>query len=92
MYKPLMVNNKPDETKKRCYDCKHCQGTISWWCVNEKAVEARGTAIPGIKNCTFWEPATHIDDLPKKKISIMGRIMGRKKEYVDTTGYIEIDK
>ena len=42
--------------KKNCAACKFCKPVLSLWCVNSKAIEYRGTAIPGIIFCDFWEP------------------------------------
>lgn len=41
---------------KRCYDCAFMKPALSWWCSNKEAIKARGTSIPGIKNCPYWEP------------------------------------
>ena len=43
------------EQERRCYDCKYLKSAISWWCMNEDAIEWRGTAIPGVCECPFWE-------------------------------------
>lgn len=37
-------------------DCKHLVAYVNWWCVSEDAREYRGTAIPGVCHCPFWEP------------------------------------
>lgn len=44
--------------RQSCYDCKFCQapGRISWWCMNEDARRYRGTSIPGVIKCHFWQP------------------------------------
>lgn len=42
--------------KKSCYDCTYCKPAVTLWCRNEEAVKARGTAIPGVIKCPFWEP------------------------------------
>jgi len=49
-------NGKPDETLKRCYDCRFLKGAVNTWCTHKSAVEARGTGIPGVRNCRFWMP------------------------------------
>lgn len=49
-------NSIPPEEKRSCYDCKHMKGYISWWCTEKEAVKVRGTAIPGVIKCPFWEP------------------------------------
>ena len=41
--------------KRECYDCKHLQAYVSWWCTNEEATKARGTNIPPTTNCPYWE-------------------------------------
>jgi hypothetical protein len=47
----------PDAEQRRCYDCAHMKGAISWWCTSKGAVAFRGTSIPGIRDCSFWAPA-----------------------------------
>lgn len=42
--------------KKTCYDCIFLKSKISWWCTNEEAIKARGTAIPPVIKCDFWHP------------------------------------
>lgn len=61
----VMVYGQPDATKKRCFDCAHCQAAMSWWCVNEEAVAYRGTARigEGVHSCKFWSPMKHISEL-----------------------------
>lgn len=58
---------KPDETQRRCYDCVHLRGAVSLWCTNEEAVEARGTNIPGVRECDFWAPLRAKKDLSLKE-------------------------
>ena len=41
--------------KKNCADCIHLKGAISLWCTNKNASKARGTSIPGVSNCPFWQ-------------------------------------
>jgi len=58
----------PDTNLRRCYDCGYMKSTTSWWCVNENAIEERGTRIPGIYNCPYWKPAyVHIPPISKEK-------------------------
>jgi len=45
----------PDIKKRRCYDCGYLVGRVTLWCNNAKAIEFRGTQIPGIRNCQFWK-------------------------------------
>lgn len=42
--------------KKSCGDCACLVAKISWWCGNKEAIKLRGTAIPGIIKCPFWQP------------------------------------
>lgn len=77
MYRTLIVKGEAGAEKKECYDCKHCQAAISWWCYNKEAINWRGTRIPGTSNCKYWEPTTHVRDITPKE---------RKNMY-----YIEID-
>ncbi len=51
-----MPGHKHDHKARKCHDCKHMYGAISWWCENETAVKERNTAIPGIRGCPHWEP------------------------------------
>jgi hypothetical protein len=55
--------NEPDKERRSCYDCKFCQAAKSWWCKNEQAIETRGTSIPGVIHCPFWEPVRMKKDL-----------------------------
>lgn len=85
MLKGLGINGKPDSEQKRCYDCKHCQAATGWWCVNKKAIEVRGTRLPGIRGCYFWEGIDTEEDL-LKNASWLSKVSGSYKE-----GYIEVD-
>ncbi len=46
----------PPEEKRSCHDCRHLKAVINLWCMNEEAAKARGTRIPGVCLCSFWEP------------------------------------
>lgn len=59
----IALSGKPDAEKRSCYDCRHCKAALSWWCVNDRAVEDRGTSIPGVVGCKHWEPIRSINDL-----------------------------
>lgn len=60
-----MKNEWISEKEKCCYDCKYLKAKVSWWCVNKNAIKWRGTSIPGVKNCPFWEgPVNPMDDVP----------------------------
>jgi hypothetical protein len=52
----LRKGREPDAERKACADCRHCKGAVSWWCKNPEAVRQRGTSIPGVIKCPFWEP------------------------------------
>ena len=45
----------PDPNRKACKDCRFLKGAVSLWCKNEDAVKWRGTAIPGVYDCQFWQ-------------------------------------
>jgi len=53
----LSCGENPDAGRRCCADCCHLQAAVSWWCVSDEAVEARGTSIPGVRDCVFWQPA-----------------------------------
>jgi hypothetical protein len=42
--------------RKACFDCKHLYSAVNPWCGSDEAIEFRGTAIPGVIKCTYWEP------------------------------------
>lgn len=41
--------------KRGCAWCKHCEAYVSWWCRNDDAIKARGTAIAGVIKCPFFD-------------------------------------
>lgn len=41
--------------KRSCYDCRFCKSVLSNWCTNKNAIKARGTRIPGVIKCPYWE-------------------------------------
>lgn len=41
--------------RRSCVDCKFLQSYVSWWCTNEQAKLSRGTSIPGVIHCPYWE-------------------------------------
>ena len=71
----------PPEEKKSCSDCNHLKGVISWWCGNEEAKKARGTAIPGCILCPYWEKQVQIKpieitvEVGDKGLKLMQRII-----------------
>lgn len=48
--------------RRSCGDCVYCRGVISLWCMNPAAVKKRGSRIPGICHCPFWEKLRWYDD------------------------------
>lgn len=48
--------------RRSCGDCVYCRGFISLWCMNPAAVKIRGSRIPGICHCPFWEKSRWYDD------------------------------
>jgi len=63
MLEAVMVGGTPDHERRSCFDCLHCKAAVTWWCKNDKAVEWRGTQIPGGIGCPYWEPCKTLDDL-----------------------------
>ena len=63
----IMKAGKPDYNKKSCYDCRFCQGAVSWWCINKDARIYRGTSIPGVIKCKFWKPVMMYSEMPLVK-------------------------
>lgn len=45
----------PPNEKRRCSGCNYLKGYVSLWCTNKEACKTRGTSIPGIIKCPFWE-------------------------------------
>lgn len=41
--------------KQGCAWCKHCKAYVNWWCTNEEAKKARGTAIAGVIKCPYFK-------------------------------------
>lgn len=54
-----VISGEPDAAAKCCTDCRFMQAALTWWCVNDQARKARGTCLPGICGCPFWQPAHH---------------------------------
>ncbi len=52
----FVCTGKPNDKLKCCRDCYHLQGAVTLWCMNDEAIEYRGTGIPGVKHCQFWKP------------------------------------
>ena len=47
--------NETPNQRCGCMDCKYLKSHISWWCSNNQAIMVRGTRIPGIIHCPYWE-------------------------------------
>jgi len=69
--RPNIVTVEPDASLRRCYDCQSLKAAVSWWCTNREAIKWRGTQIPGVHNCPFWEPAT----MKREDVSWWKRLM-----------------
>jgi len=65
MQRFIHESKKPDAEKKSCSDCFFLRGAVTLWCLNEEARDYRGTRIPGVYNCHFWEPGLTPEDLPE---------------------------
>lgn len=63
MIQAVLIEGKPNEKRKNCFDCYYCQASVSWWCTNDGAIEARKTSIPGINKCPFWKPVKIWEEL-----------------------------
>lgn len=37
-------------------DCRFLTSALLYWCTNKACAKLRGTTIPGIINCSFYEP------------------------------------
>ena len=58
--------------EKNCAYCGWLTAALSWWCTNQKAIDARGTTFPGICHCPWWKPdkdyiRKHLKELPQSK-------------------------
>lgn len=42
--------------RKNCASCKYIYAALSWWCINDNAINDRGTSIPGCIHCPYWQP------------------------------------
>jgi hypothetical protein len=71
MAEQVLETGVPNANKKSCADCKHCKALVNWWCKNKLAIKARGTKIPGVVNCPFWEGCK-----TKKELSWSDRLFG----------------
>lgn len=51
-----MIQFEKDAMEHRgCHYCKHCQPAVTWSCRNREAIKARGTNIPDVKECSWFE-------------------------------------
>lgn len=42
--------------RKRGPDCQYLTSALSWWCAHAKCSQERGTTIPGVIHCPYYEP------------------------------------
>lgn len=91
MLQGLIVKGQADSEKRECYDCKHMQAAVSWWCVSEEAKEYRGTGLPSAEGCKFWEAADHIDNLPESPLNPLRKVFSLNTKKVMPVDYIPID-
>lgn len=68
-------NSIPPEEKRSCSDCKFMDSAVSWWCMNKKAIKARGTSIPGCIKCPFWD----LKKSKTKKVSFFKKLISKIK-------------
>jgi hypothetical protein len=80
MYEQIIKGGPPDAARRACDDCRHMKAALSWWCTNKAACDARGTSIPGVHSCTFWEPARRYEDLTWWEKHFSGSYMVFKAE------------
>ena len=59
----LILRRGDHDPDRRCSDCAHMRGYVSWWCTSPEAKEYRGTSIPGVCECPFWKPCSKWEDL-----------------------------
>lgn len=63
MIEIIIVRGEPKVEERSCADCTYNRAAVSWWCRNPEAVSFRGTAIPGVRDCSFYVPARKESDL-----------------------------
>jgi hypothetical protein len=56
---------EPDAQRRACEDCAHLRAYVSLWCGSREASEARGSNLPGVYHCTFWEPMPLLPPPPR---------------------------
>jgi hypothetical protein len=62
--------------RRSCHDCTHLWGALHWWCKNESAIKARGTTLPGVFDCPYWEPCRVLPEkksLKRRLLAVFGR-------------------
>jgi len=37
-------------------DCRYLTAALSYWCTNKESIRRRGTSIPGVIKCPYYEP------------------------------------
>lgn len=63
--------------KKHCTDCAFLKGALSWYCTNDDAKKMRGTSLPAICQCPFWQPNWNYID---------------KKYRTEENGYVPVEE
>jgi hypothetical protein len=63
MIEQVCVKGEPKANERACIHCRYMQGALSWWCVNKKAADWRGTNQVGVHDCPFWKPVRKKEDL-----------------------------
>lgn len=66
-----LPNCNPDAracSRKKGPDCRFLTSALSFWCTNEGSNRLRGTTIPGVIKCPFYEPL---------QATRLGRVIGR---------------
>lgn len=47
---------------RRCYDCRHMQAAITWWCKHPTASALAGSDVGKFSQCPYWEPALTLEE------------------------------
>ena len=77
------------EQRKSCYDCKFLYSRVNWWCGNEDAIKYRGTRIPGVIHCPYWEIEPSINQ--KRKTMKFYRCFSNIRRWCEGTyGILEL--
>ncbi|MEK6825782.1 MAG: hypothetical protein AABY00_03275 [Nanoarchaeota archaeon] len=68
---PLYLDGETVFQRKGCDRCLFLEGAVSLWCTNKEAVRERGTNIPGVRHCSYWQP--HYGHLTKEERATVGQ-------------------